>query len=197
MSNRSNATTAFATTAFGIAISLGTAASGARAAPLDWRGRPYSYAIVNQSVADVLKNFGYNVDLRISISPDVSGFVHGRINATTAGEFLDAVTKANALDWYYDGAVMYISPASGEQTESVPLHGASFADIKGALMRSSLLDDRYTFNNGDDESADFAIIAGPPSYVAVIKRAIEAGSAGSEEGITIYRGTQSASVHVK
>jgi type III secretion protein C len=144
----------------------------AAAASSDWRDAPYQYVVLNQSVTDVLVNFGYNTGLRMSIAPEVTGVVHGRIEATTAQSFLDALTKANDLDWYFDGSVMYVSPRSSEQTAAVPLHGASFAAVKASLARSQFWDDRYSF--GWNGSSGFVTVSGPPSYVALIKQAIEA-----------------------
>jgi type II secretory pathway component GspD/PulD (secretin) len=168
-----------------------TAAGNVGAAPIDWRKAPYDYAVVNQSVTDVLNNFGYNTGLRMSIASGVTGTVHGRINAATAVAFLDAVTKSNNLDWYCDGSVMYVSPMSDEQTVAVSLHGTSFDAIKASLSRSGLLDDRYTLSGGN--SASFAVVAGPPSYVAVIKQAIEV-EANRSNSIVIYRASQSTNV---
>jgi type III secretion protein C len=162
-----------------------------RAAPIDWRNLSYDYVVLNQAVADVLTNFGYNTGLRMSIASDIKGTVHGRVNASTAVEFLDALTKSNGLDWYYDGSVMYVSPASSEQTAAVPLQGASFDSIKAFLDRSGLTDQRYVLSG--DSSASSVTVSGPPSYVAVVKQAIEA-QAGKDSSVAIYRGSQSASV---
>lgn len=38
---------------------------------------PYNCIAVNQSVADVLRKFGCNTSLRMSIAPDISGVVRG------------------------------------------------------------------------------------------------------------------------
>jgi len=187
---RSVAGTVGSLAAFGMALGV------AHAAPSEWRNMPYSYTVVDQSVTDVLKNFGYNSGLRMSIAPDISGVVHGRIDATTAGDFLDAVTKSHALDWYYDGAVMYVSPASAELTATVPLHGASFSAIKQSVERLGLLDDRYKFSTEEHGAApDFVVVAGPPSYVAVIKQAVESSAGVTDGALVIYRGSQSANVN--
>jgi type III secretion protein C len=178
--------------AVGLVLAVGAAPKVARAASPDWRQMPYHYVVVNQGVVDVLTNFGYNTGLRMSIASDVTGVVRGRIDANTAGSFLDAVTRSNALDWYYDGSVMYVSPAADEQTVTVPLHGASFEAIKASLARSGLTDKRYGLSHR--ASADFVIVSGPPSYVSAIKQAIEVEAQERDNTIAIFRGSQSASV---
>jgi type II secretory pathway component GspD/PulD (secretin) len=174
-----------------VAIAAAGTAGQARAdepAPSGWREKAYEYAIMNQSVVDVLKNFGYNTGLRMAIAPSVRGTVTGRIDGHTAGAFLDALTRSNGLDWYYDGAVMYVSAAADEQTEMIRLHGSAFGQIKSSMARLGLVDQRYTFSAGS--SPDVAIVAGPPSYVAAIKRAIEALAISNPDSLTIYRGSQ-------
>jgi type II secretory pathway component GspD/PulD (secretin) len=179
--------------AFLIAVAVvgsGGRADGGEPATGGWRDKPYPYAVVSQSLADVLTNFGYNTGMRMAVASSVRGSVTGRVDGRTAGAFLDVLTRSNGLDWYYDGAVMYISAAADEQTEMVQLHGSTLGAVKASLVKSGLVDERYTFSAGP--SPNVAVIAGPPSYVAAIKRAIEAmATKTADSSLTIYRGSES------
>jgi type II secretory pathway component GspD/PulD (secretin) len=155
--------------------------------PAGWREMPYEYAVVEQSLVDILTNFGHNTGLRMSIAPAVHGNVVGRIDARTAGSFLDVLTQSNGLDWYYDRSVMYISAAADQQTAMVPLRGMSFDQVKSLLAKSGFIDERYAFSAGP--SPGVAIASGPPSYVAVIKQAVETMAAGTDS-VIIYHGSQ-------
>jgi type II secretory pathway component GspD/PulD (secretin) len=155
-----------------------------------WRDKPYPYTVVSQSLADVLTNFGYNTGMRMAVASSVRGSVTGRIDGRTAGAFLDVLTRSNGLDWYYDGSVMYVSAAADEQTEIVQLHEQALGAVKASLLKSGLVDERYTFSAGP--SPNVAVIAGPPSYVAAIKRAVEAmATKSADSSLTIYRGSES------
>jgi type II secretory pathway component GspD/PulD (secretin) len=177
-----------------IAISLllmGGTSEIVHAATSEWRNVPYHYSVVNESVVDVLKNFGFNAGLRMSIAADISGTVRGRIDAKTAGSFLEALARSNGLDWYYDGSVLYVSLVSSEQTVAVALHGVAFEKIRASLTRSKLTDERYGLSGGG--STSYAIVSGPPSYVAVVRQAIEM-EASRDNAVIIYRGSQASNV---
>lgn len=176
--------------------------SGAYASPTAWENAPYPYSVVSEKVDDVLRNFGYNADVRIMVAPGVTGIVQGRSGNGTARQFLDDVTRTNDLDWYSDGTVVYVSPSSDEQTAIVPLNGFSFDVMKKELEEQKLFDVKFRMSK--QIGGDAAIVSGPPSFVAVMKEAIEArvGNAkaparGVSRELVILRGSQSSSMQVQ
>jgi type III secretion protein C len=186
---------------FGLLCAL-LAGSPSRAASADaWENQPYPYSVVSENISDVIRNFGYNAGIRVSVSPDVRGVVSGRSGHGTAREFLDDVTRGDDLDWYSDGTVLYVSPAAAEQTIVVPMHGFPFAVMKIELEQQKLFDARFRLS--PQIGGDAAIVSGPPSFVAVIKQAIEARTSsdhvpqpGRPEGLVILRGSQSTSIRL-
>lgn len=175
------------------------ASSIAFAAKPDWRDAPYPYTIINQDVTNIIKNFGYNTGLKISVAQDVKGTVHGQESSGTAGNFLDEVTKSNDLDWYSDGTVVYVSPAADEETATVSLNGFSFDRLRKYLAGFGLLDKRFHLSRRKGD--DVAILSGPPSYVAVVKQAIEVETGvqdhpdGPAAGtLVVFRGNASSSI---
>lgn len=180
---------------------------GARAAATEqvsspWENNPYPYSIVNEPLRDALINFGYNADLRIMVSPHVSGAIQARRSSGSAKNFLDDVTKAGDLDWYSDGTVIYVSAASEEQTSVVPLNGFPFDVMKKELEEQKLFDVKYRMSRQIGGSA--AIVSGPPSFVTILKQAIEArvgndrvSPAGASQDLVVLRGSQSSSMKVR
>ncbi len=175
---------------------------GADASTDAWENAPYPYSVVSENVSDVLKNFGYNADVRVMVAPGVKGIVQGRSGDGTARQFLDDITRANDLDWYSDGTVVYVSPSSDEQTAIVPLNGFPFDVMKKELDEQKLFDVKFRMSK--QIGGDAAIVSGPPSFVAVMKEAIEArvgnmtapaGSVARE--LVILRGSQSSSIRVQ
>lgn len=167
-----------------------------------WENIPYPYSIVNEPLRDALVNFGYNADLRIMVSPHVSGAVQARRSGGSARNFLDDVTKAGDLDWYSDGTVIYVSAASEEQTSVVPLNGFPFDVMKKELEEQKLFDVRYRMSR--QIGGGGAILSGPPSFVAILKQAIEArvgndrvSPAGPMQDLVVLRGSQSLSMKVR
>ena len=163
-----------------------------------WQRSAYPYSVVSQDVAEVIANFGYNTGLHVSLSQDVKGVVRGHASESTAKQFLDEITRSNDLDWYFDGTVLYVSAAAEEKTAIVGLSGFSYQAIESYLTNADLLDARYRLSHY--ASGDAAIVSGPPSYVAVIKQAIEAHTANknqdveSSRSLLVLRGSQSSSM---
>ena len=185
-----------AVVSYGLASAIDNVAIAAAPA---WRDAAYPYSIINQNLANVLENFGYNTGLKVSVAQDVKGTVHGRASSGSAGQFLDEVTRSNDLDWYSDGTVVYVSPAADEETAVVPLHGFSFDRLRRHLADFDLLDRRFRFLRR--RAGDVAILSGPPSYVLVVKQAIEAetGAKDQPDGpaagtLVVFRGNASSSL---
>ena len=160
-----------------------------------WKHQPYPYTIVDQSVADALRDFGYNLGLRVMIAPDVGGTIDGHLPPGDALNFLQAVTHGNDLDWYFDGTVLYVSKTSSEQTAIVPLHGHSFDEIKKSLEQDGILDARFHLTK--QAGGDAVVVAGPPSFIAVTRQAIEAQTSdtspqGGHAGMAVLRGSSSS-----
>ena len=173
-------------------------ASSARA-PEDWEKKPYPYSIVRQDVADALRNFGYNTGINVSLAPDVQGAIQGRIKAGTARNFLDQITRSTGLDWYFDGTVIYVSPISQEQTAVLSLNGMPFDRLKSRVIREKLFDSQYRLSQ--QGGGDTLVVSGPPSYVAVMKQAVDAITSnrkspvrGEPGSLTILRGSQTSSL---
>ena len=188
-----------------VAVLLVASARGVRGADASttaWENTPYPYSVVSENVQDVLRNFGYNAEVRVMVAPGVTGVVQGRSGDGTARQFLDDVTKANDLDWYSDGTVVYVSSSSDEQTAIVPLNGFSFDVMKKELEEQKLFDVKFRMSK--QIGGDAAIVSGPPSFVAVMKEAIEArvGNAKApardvSRELVILRGSQSSSMQIQ
>jgi len=185
-----------------VTLAMTASVSAAEQEDLPWESKPYPYTIVSQPVRDALVNFGYNAGLRIMVPPHVAGLVQGFRSEGSAKDFIDEITKTNDLDWYSDGNVIYVSPASEEQTAIVSLNGFSFDVMKKELEVQKLFDARYRMSKQIGGGA--AILSGPPSFVAVLKQAIEArvgdGNASATEtmqALVVLRGSQSSRMNVR
>lgn len=167
--------------------------------PEEWEKRPYPYSIVRQDVAEALRNFGYNTGVNVSLAPEVQGAVQGHIKAKTARKFLDQITRSNGLDWYFDGTVIYVSPTSQEQTAVISLNGMPFDRVKNQIAREKLVDSQYRLSQ--QGAGDALVVSGPPSYVAVMKQAVDAITSNRKSPVTgepgsliILRGNQTSSL---
>jgi type III secretion protein C len=144
------------------------ASLGARAAEPAWPTGRYDYVVIDQDLRAVLEQFGSNTGLRIILSDNIKGRVHGRVPPAPPQRFLDHLTEMFGLDWYFDGAVIAVSAKSEAQTQLVALKSASFSRLKDALDASGFIDERYSLRPGSEPNV--AIVSGPPQYLATVKK---------------------------
>jgi type III secretion protein C len=157
--------------AVAICLAFGLATVAPReltAAEPAWPAAPYDYVVIDQDLRTVLEQFGLNTGLRIALSDNVKGRVHGRMQPAPPRQFFDHLAEMFGLDWYYDGAVISVSAKSEAQTQLVKLGNASFTQLKAALDASGFLDPRYQLRQGAEQS--IAIASGPPQYLAMVKK---------------------------
>ena len=176
------------------------AAGPCLAAEPSWPTAPYDYVVVDQDLRTVLTQFGANTGLRIALSEAVQGRVHGRTPAAPARDVLNGLAQSFGLDWYYDGAVIWVSATSEAETHLLPLQGVSFNKLRNGLAAADLLDRRFQLKAG--VGPDIAIVSGPPRYAAMIKQAVVALAADKPAApqpapgrtLVVFRGSSATSV---
>lgn len=130
-----------------------------------WSDAPYDYVVLDQDIRATFTDFGRNLGIAVSLSDTVKGRVRGRVDATTAGEFLDRLSDSNGLNWYFDGAVLHVSAASEYATRTVPIGGLRSEDVIAGLDRLEIADDRFDIRGG----TGVVSVSGPPAFVAAVR----------------------------
>lgn len=161
----------------------------ARAAP-QWAETPYEYVVLDQDIRSTLTDFGRNLGMAVSLSDGVKGRVWGRIDADSAGGFLDRLAEQNGLNWYFDGAVLHVSAAGEYATRVIPTGGLRGNDVIDQMQRLDLADDRFGMRGG----TDIVTVSGPPAYVAVVRDLVQnmqpvaAIPDGDDPRVRVFRG---------
>ncbi|MDH2326588.1 hypothetical protein QCN27_06880 [Cereibacter sp. SYSU M97828] len=140
----------------------------ALAAPV-WSDTAYGYVVLDQDIRATFTDFGRNLGIAVSLSDAVKGRVRGRVDAETAGAFLDRLTESNGLNWYFDGAVLHVSAASEYATRTVPAGGMRSEDVLAEMQRLDSADDRFAIRGGGDVIS----VSGPPAYVAAVRDVVQ------------------------
>ncbi|WDD92564.1 secretion protein [Burkholderia sp. FERM BP-3421] len=86
--------------------------------------------------------------------------------------FVEAVAAACGLAWYYDGAVLQLTPPAAFRRVAVRLNYATPAELRAALARQKIVDPRWP--PGIDDATRIARIAGPSRYVELVLAAARA-----------------------
>jgi type III secretion protein C len=143
----------------------------ATAAEIHWRTDNFTYVAQNKALKDLIRDFAAAQGLSVVIAPDVEGTVNGKFNLTPQ-DMLDLLATSFGVTWYYDGTVLYVSPAGDLSSEIVQLGATTPAQLQDALAHLGVLDRRYPLNY--DRAHDTARVAGPKRYVELIKQAVTA-----------------------
>ena len=154
-------------------------------APPRW-GEPYNYLIVDQDLRGVLAAFGANLGIRVQLSDEIRGQVHGKLPEQPAGEFLNSLARRFGFDWYFDGGALYITEASEAQARMLVLGSVAFSDLSSELARLGVLDDRYPLRHSSE--SNLALVSGPPRYVALIEETLTVLSQQVSADVVVFRG---------
>lgn len=174
---------------WGLALAL--AGAPALADTPEWAAAPYDYVVLDQDIRTTLTEFGRNMGLSVALSDAVRGRSHGRVDATSAGEFLETLARTNGLVWYFDGAVLHVSAAREFATRILPVNGGDGAAVLRDMRDLGLTDDRFTLRVAEGGRA--ISVSGPPAYVATVEQAVRTAhptlaAAGDDPRVRVYRG---------
>jgi type III secretion protein C len=114
----------------------------ADAAEVRWRGRPLNIVANDKPLADFLREVVGSQGITAVVDPKVSGVISGKFNMHPQA-ILDSISTTNGLTWYYDGAFLYIEPASEARSEVLSVSSGSTASVMQALQRLRIPDARY------------------------------------------------------
>jgi type II secretory pathway component GspD/PulD (secretin) len=80
-----------------------------RAAEPNWPKGPYKYFVADQSLRDILMEFGRRNHVPVQIGGDVGdNRLRGMLESGSARDFLQAICDRYGLVWYFDGTWLHI-----------------------------------------------------------------------------------------
>lgn len=148
----------------------------ADAAQVPWHSRTFKYVADHKDLKEVLRDLSASQSLTTWISPEVTGTLSGKFDASPQ-KFLDDLAATYGFVWYYDGAVLRIWGANESKSATLSLGTASTKSLRDALARMRLDDPRFPVRY--DEAAHVAVVSGPPGYVdtiSAIAKQVEQGA---------------------
>ncbi|AGK50139.1 type III secretion outer membrane pore, YscC/HrcC family [Burkholderia thailandensis MSMB121] len=141
------------------------ASLSADAAPIRWRSAEIQYAAEGKDVKDVLRDLAASQNIAANVAPGVSGAVSGKMRMSPQ-RFLDTLAASFGFVWYYDGTVLYVTPASDMKSTLVKLDHANTGDLRDLLEQMKVADPRYPVTYNARQRT--ALVAGPPRYVELV-----------------------------
>jgi type III secretion protein C len=141
------------------------ASAPADAAPVRWRSPEIQYAAEGKDVKDVLRDFAASQNIAANIAPDVSGVVSGKMKMPPQ-KFLETLASSFGFVWYFDGTVLYVTPANSMKSTLLKLDHATTGDLRDLLEQMKVADPRYPIAYSPQQRT--ALVAGPPRYVELV-----------------------------
>jgi type III secretion protein C len=143
-------------------------AEGGRSA---WAGDGYPYLVVDQSLRDVLQEFGRNVRVDIQVSDRLKGRVNRFQHNDTAQAFLDELASLHGFDWFFDGRRLHVSSGDEAFDRTWSVKPTVEKELRAALERAGADDLRYPVSFDPDRG--MARLSGPPAFMAVAMPVVE------------------------
>lgn len=144
----------------------------AQASDLDWPQVPYSYEAQGESIRDVLINFAANYQGSVIISDKVNDKVSASFDLQEPQSFLTLISALYGLNWYYDGAVLYVFKSSEMQSRLIKTNHVATSDLRMALEEAGIWQARFAWkpNAGDH----LVYVSGPPRYLDLVDQVAQA-----------------------
>jgi type III secretion protein C len=148
--------------------SVGATDMGSDGAATGWQGSRFVYQTNGSSIADTLNMFGAGQNVAIRLSGHVTGVVRGRFDMPPQ-QFLDTLCASFGLVWYYDGAVIQVSPASEQQSLAIRPNYLSPSALIAALERAGAVDPHFPLQL--DTPRGTVRLTGPVNYLERMRNA--------------------------
>ena len=159
------------------------------AAPVPWSEEPLTYTVVDQDLRELLAEVGTRLGVSVQVSPAVKARVRGRLPSAPPQEFLTRLAAIYGFEWYYDGGTLWITAPSEKQTRMLPLDGVTLEKVVMSLDELGASDPRFPLRGSTQ--ANQVLVSGPPQYVAMAERTLQALQTQSRpnvSGVTVFRG---------
>jgi type III secretion protein C len=155
-------------------LTLACACTAVQAADLPSRGKPFRIDAADKPLPDLLREIAAAQGITAVVDPKVSGTVSGRFalsgNPGSVQMLLNSLCSANGLTWYYDGAFLFVDPASEARSEVLAIAPGNAARISETLARLRIADPRYTLSVSERDG--HVHVSGPKRYVEMVKQTV-------------------------
>ncbi len=141
------------------------------AAEPQWPQEPFSIQVQEQPLDRFLKDFFAANNMKVLVSPSVSGRISGSFNDSPDRIFA-SVVKAYGLLPYYDGAVTHVSMASDVRSKSFRLSEQQLSRVLKTLIAQGLTDENQSVHVHRAEK--LLKVRGAPEFVDDVEKLVAA-----------------------
>ena len=148
---------------------LAGSSGGAWAATPPWPDVSFTYIATRESLPKVLAGFGQTFGLHVQLSPSAQAHeavVDGTMTLRTPTEFLNNLSAAYGLAWFYHSGTVHVSRSSENVTRTIPMTGDGAGAVKTALIELGVVDPKFGWGALLDRN--LVLLSGPPAYVDLV-----------------------------
>jgi len=182
-----------------VGVLIGALALGAGAQPLVATDRSYAelpganqtYPLRSRDldVKEALRLFAKNLRIGLIVDESIKGPIPEEIAAgLTHSEYLQELAAIFDFVWYFDGSVLRISPVGDVGMDVLALRDNSGAAVLDVLQRLGIYQEKF-MHRADPRSRTL-MVSGPESYMATVRKAVEAIEEADRTNITLLRGNE-------
>jgi type III secretion protein C len=138
------------------------------AADVRWSDKLVQYAAVEpKDLRMFLREFAAQQGMAVSIDPEVKGELTGRYNLSPRS-MIELLSRTYGLIHYFDGKVLYVSPATAVDSEVIRLGETTPAQFQRTLERLGIADSRYPLTFDADRGT--VMVSGPRRMVELVRQ---------------------------
>ncbi len=145
----------------------------ALSAPAPWPDASFTFIADKQELPEVLASFCRNFGIELQASQAVmtrSERVNGKYTSASPTEFLNQLSSAFGLQWFYYGGTLYVSRNFETATRSISPVGISLPEFRKALTDLGIVEPKFGW--GELPERGLAMVSGPPAYVELVVWAV-------------------------
>lgn len=147
--------------------------------------KPFIYKADSRKLPEVLQDFAAALEIPVVVADGVDGTVNGKFNLSPRS-FLDLMSSAYGLTWYFDGSVLFVYPSRANQSKVLFLRDFGADRIERLLHTLKLGDKRFPLKYDAQEKT--LVVSGPPRHLELVESLVDALSErGREDGRTVVR----------
>jgi type III secretion protein C len=179
-----------------MALSLGLPAHAQQAAfdgdiysTLPGANLPYLLKAHDLDVKEALRLFAKNLRIGLIVDETVKGPITEDLpDRLTNTAYINELGAIFDFVWYFDGSVLRVSPVGEMEMEIIALRNNSGDAVIEILQQLGIYQSRFMHRS--DPRSRTLTVAGPKSYTALVKKAVQAIEEADRTNIVLMRGEE-------
>lgn len=136
------------------------------ASDLPWDQQSYYHYAKDTPLPELLSSFGAIQGINIVVDPDVKGTVNGKFEGIAPGKFLQQLSDAHNLIWYYDGNILFVYPGSKIESRVLNIVNLDTDKLSETLETLGVVSPQSSIRMFEDGGVVF--VSGPSGYVNLV-----------------------------